>query len=75
MATISFNIKDTIITELEEALCHQGGYQEFLENGTPNPDTKSQFARKQVKKLARNALVEYRNMKALQQVSAVDNDI
>jgi hypothetical protein len=49
MATISFNIPDPVMPRVVDALCGAYNYRDTLPGGAPNPLTRQQFAREQVR--------------------------
>ena len=69
MAQISFNIKDTKVTEAEEAVAALNGYRDQITNAdgtlSPNPQTKAQFLKDQCKAWVRNQMVEYKNRQTI----------
>ena len=78
MATINITIKDTLYAKEVEAVAAMNGWTEtvqdpaFPEDPTktiPNPVTKGQFFKKQLKAWARNQAVEYANRQALAAVT------
>lgn len=79
MAQISINIKDSKITEVEEAVASLNGYKDVLSDGTPNPETKAQFTRKFVKDIVKGQYMEYRRRQAMQvalvQLQAADTEL
>jgi hypothetical protein len=63
---LRFNIPDDQVNTVIEAICFVYQYPEFVRNpetgsiDVPNPETKSQFARRQVVEFMQNAVKEYR---------------
>lgn len=47
MATLSINIPDNQVTRVNDAIAALFNYQATI-NGSPNPETKAQFARRMV---------------------------
>ena len=58
MATYSISIPDDQVTRVVESLSSRWGYQEFVE-GAPNPETRTQFVKRQFKLFLRKTVVEY----------------
>lgn len=48
MAQISITIPDLVLPRVLDAMASIYGYQATLADGTPNPQTKAQFAKQQV---------------------------
>ena len=46
MAVISVTLSTEAASELVDALCHEFNYTATLLDGTPNPETRAQFARR-----------------------------
>lgn len=83
MAQISLNIKDNLLAKEIGAVAAMNGWTEtvqdpsFPEDPTktiPNPVTKEQFFKKQIKAWARNQAVEYANRQALEAVTMVADE-
>lgn len=49
MATISFTIPDAVMPRVIDALCGAYGYRDLLPGGVPNPLSRPQYAREQVR--------------------------
>lgn len=73
MAQISLTIRDSLLAKEVEAVAAMNGWTENIadENGqsVPNPVTKEQFFKKQIKAWARNQAVEHANRQALASVT------
>ena len=48
MATMTINIPDAVANRVTNGVCARYGYQAVFEDGTPNPETKAQFAKRMV---------------------------
>ena len=78
---ITISIDSTLIAEVVDALCKQGGHQEVIvdpanpEMMIPNPVTRSQFAKLQVKEFIRNVVKEQRNRTLLETDTNVDESL
>jgi hypothetical protein len=56
MATISITIPPTQTARVIDALCAYRGYQDTLEDGTPNPVTKAAYAKGVVIQLVKDVV-------------------
>ena len=78
MAQLTLTIKDSLLVKETEAVAAMGGWTADVTDAggvtTPNPLTKEQFAKKQVKAWLRNQAVEHANRVALASV-AVEEDV
>ena len=78
---ITLNIDTTLINEAVDALCTQGGYRATLPDPNnagqtiPNPQTKNQFAKQQLRDFVRNAVLEQRNRAAQAANQPVDEGL
>ena len=48
MAVIQVNIPDAVLPRVLDAIAARYGYSATLFDGSPNPETKAQFARRQI---------------------------
>lgn len=70
MAQIVINVNDAIIGDVRKALAaHAGGYSPTLEDGTPNPQTRAEFARREAKRII---IAVYRDWRRNEARAAVD---
>jgi hypothetical protein len=78
MASFNMTIKDELLVKEIDAICASGGYPDTItdEQGAeiPNPMSKLQFTKNQVKAWMRNQAVEHANRIALMNVT-VEEDI
>lgn len=74
MPTISFTVSAGTQTELVDALCAEYGYQSTV-NGSPNPETRNQFAVRHVREWMKARIRTYREAQAKAQASSADPDI
>ena len=69
MTQISLTIKDTLYAKEIDAVAAMNGWTDTITDANgqsiPNPVTKEQFFKKQIKAWARNQAVEYANRTAL----------
>lgn len=56
MATITITIPNAQLARTVDGLCGYGNYQATLEDGTPNPVTRAEFARLTLIGLAKDAV-------------------
>ena len=80
MATMTINIPDNIATRVIDGIAYRLHYSPTLEDGSPNPETKSQFAKRKliehIKKLVKEAEVEQaRNTAATTASQSAEEDI
>ena len=80
MAQITINIPDAIASRVINGFAKRYHYSPTLEDGTPNPETKAQFAKRKViefiKQAVREAEIEAaRNVAAETAGASVDTDI
>lgn len=66
--TFSFNTGEVPIAEIVDAVADRTGYQSTIADGSPNPETKQQYARRMV---ARQIIDWYQSYKYDQQMEAV----
>lgn len=62
MATITLTIGNGTLTDLINAFGET--YQATLPDGTPNPQTKVQFAKEQVRQMLKSQVIEYKKRQA-----------
>lgn len=55
MAQISITIPDSVLNRVVDAICAQHDYQATI-NGAPNPETKSQFARRMIREFVKGCV-------------------
>lgn len=48
MANIQLTVPDAAIARIRDAFCAEFNYQATLEDGTPNPQNKTEFTRQQI---------------------------
>lgn len=69
---VTINIKDSLLAKEVDAVAAMNGWAETItdENGqeVPNPVTKEQFFKKQIKVWARNQAIEFANRQAISSV-------
>lgn len=58
MATISVTIPNAILNRVTDGICGQYSYQATI-NGSPNPETKAQFAQRMVREFIKNTVKGY----------------
>lgn len=58
MAQITINIPDSILTRVLNGFAKRYNYAPILEDGSPNPETKAQFARRKVIEFIKTAVRE-----------------
>lgn len=58
MAVVSFTIPNPQVTRFNEGFAKFYGYRETLEDGTPNPETKTQFAKRMMIEHAKRVVKE-----------------
>lgn len=80
MATIVINIPDAVAPRVVDAFAKRFDYQETLPDGSPNPETKAQFAKRQVVRFVKNVVrqAEVEDARTTAQATAeqsVDSDI
>jgi len=80
MATITINIPAETTTRVIDGFCYTYGYSPILSNGSPNPETKAQFAKRKVLEYIRNAvrraeIEQAANAAAGVAATSVDTDI
>lgn len=80
MAQITINIPDNIATRVLNGFAYRFSYSPILEDGSPNPETKAQFAKRKliehVKQAVREAEIEQaKNAAGTTAGQSVDNDI
>jgi hypothetical protein len=80
MATITINIPDTIANRVLNDFAQRFNYSPTLEDGSPNPETKSQFAKRKlieyIKQACREAEIQNAtNTAATTAGTSVDTDI
>lgn len=80
MAQINLNIPDPILPRVLNAFAKQYKYSPTLEDGSPNPETKQQHAKRRIvefiKRTVREAEVEdAKNTAAASASASVDTDI
>jgi uncharacterized protein (DUF1800 family) len=56
MATIVITIPDAVLGRVIDGMAAAHGYQEVLEDDTPNPETKAQFARRIVRQFIKDSV-------------------
>lgn len=56
MATIQIEVPDEIVPRALDAICKVYGYQATLEGGSPNPETRAAFAKRQLANWVKNAI-------------------
>ena len=61
MPDITFSLTAAHLTRLVDAICVTEGYQARLEDGTPNPESRPQFARRMVAEHLRHLVRNYEN--------------
>lgn len=59
MATINIQIPDAALDRVVNAFAAVHGYQQILNDGTANPETKAQFARREMREYIRGVCAEY----------------
>jgi len=59
MAQITFTFPDAVAPRVVTAICFNGNYQDELESGVPNPETKAQFARRMVMEWVKDQVRTY----------------
>lgn len=64
MAQISFTIPDGAMPRVVDALCGAYGYRDTAPSGGPNPQTRPQFAREQVRNFIRAAVLAWEAQRA-----------
>jgi hypothetical protein len=64
MATISFTIPDAAMPRVIDALCGAYDYRDTVPGGGPNPLTRPQFAREQVRNFIRAAVAAWEAQQA-----------
>jgi hypothetical protein len=67
MATISITIKDSQLTRTVDAICGSFGYNGTLEDGTDNPETKAQFAKRMLASYIKSTVLDYESKLATEQ--------
>lgn len=80
MAQIVINIPDPVAPRVLNGFSSHYGYQATLDNGSPNPETKGQFAKRKLMEIIKHAVREAemetaRNVAATTAGTSVDNDI
>lgn len=80
MAQIVINIPDPVAPRVLLGFSSRYGYQATLDNGSPNPETRAQFAKRKLMELIKQAVREAemetaRNVAATTAAASVDNDI
>jgi hypothetical protein len=80
MATITINIPDAIAARVVNGFAQRYNYSPVLENGSANPETKSQFAKRKVIEFIKQAVREAEvqtatNTAATAAAAGVENDI
>lgn len=80
MAQITITIPDAVATRVIDGFCKRYNYPPTLEDGTPNPETKAQFAKRKVLEFIKRAVQEAevedaRNAAAEEASASVENDI
>jgi hypothetical protein len=64
-ALLSLNVPDAATaTRIVTALCAVNGYQTVLPDGSPNPQTQTQFAKQQVVNYLRQTVISYERSQA-----------
>jgi hypothetical protein len=58
MATLTINIPDAVATRVTNGIAKRFNYKATFEDGTPNPETKAQFARRKVIEFMKRAVKE-----------------
>jgi len=59
MASITLIVDDAVATRVVDAICNQFGYNERLEDGSVNPETKNQFTKRMIAWHVKNLVVSY----------------
>lgn len=59
MAQFTFTVPDAQLARVVDALCGAYGYQPLLPDNIPNPQTRQQFAREQVRRFMQAAVVAW----------------
>jgi hypothetical protein len=78
---IQINVPDAVVPEMVDALCQRYGYQATLPDpnvsgGTiPNPETRAQFAKRQISVWLNHELIAYRRWLKEQQADNTDPGI
>jgi hypothetical protein len=75
MPTITLTLSDAAATELVDALCAQGLYSPVLGDGSPNPETRAQFARRMILVGLKRIVREYRRSVLAGTADPTDPDI
>lgn len=74
MALISLNIPDAILPRVVNALTFD--YQPFLDNGSPNPLTKNQYAKQQIIKFIKNRIRQAEQQATISNLTnSIESDI
>jgi hypothetical protein len=58
MATLTINFPDAIAPRVINGICKRFNYKATFEDGTPNPESKQQFARRKVIEFMKRAVRE-----------------
>lgn len=58
MPTITINIPDPIANRVIQGFAQRHGYSDTLEDGSPNPETRSQFAKRILIQYIKNSVRE-----------------
>jgi len=80
MAQLTLNIKDALLEKEKDAIAIMGGWSETIadpenpEVTIPNPVSKDQFFKQQIKTWLRNQAVEHANRQALANVTVEDDN-
>jgi hypothetical protein len=80
MATITITIPDAVAPRVLNGFSSHYGYAPVLDNGSLNPETKAQFAKRKLIELIKQAVRESemetaRNVAATTAAASVDDDI
>lgn len=70
MATILIDFPDGQAARIRDGLCGYGGYRDTLEDGSPNPITRGQFAKRTLAKLGIDAVRAYEKSTAIASAEA-----
>ena len=65
-ASFTITIPDDKVQDVIEAYCKQYGYRETLEDGLPNPETKAQFTKRQIRRYIRDVYTAYKTDLAIE---------
>lgn len=70
MATIQIEIPDGVVPRALDAICKVYGYQATLEDGSPNPETRAAFAKRQLANWVKSAIKTLEAAKAGEEARA-----